>query len=219
MGVAIANIDRLRRATSATVLLVHHTVKGGGTERGSSALRGAADVMIECSCGAFDKPILLKCTKMKDAEPFRDAGLNWELVNVGPFSSLAIKDWRDAVPAPQQQDTEVLKVLEELGTIGASQSHWKKAYLEKHGASKESTFNRALRRLKESGRVRLEEGKYHVVVDIGVSVNPVSEQCHDTSHEGVTSLSSLGKDTDVVAARPDDGLQVRHRPRTSLPNL
>jgi RecA-family ATPase len=48
MGQAISGIDELRCRTSATVLVVHHTRKVGNSERGSSALRGAADVMISC---------------------------------------------------------------------------------------------------------------------------------------------------------------------------
>ena len=49
MGEIVAGIDALRREHNAAVLVIHHTRKDGNSERGSSALRGAADVMIECS--------------------------------------------------------------------------------------------------------------------------------------------------------------------------
>jgi len=48
MGQAIAGIDSLRQETSAAALVIHHTRKNAQIERGSSALRGAADVMIQC---------------------------------------------------------------------------------------------------------------------------------------------------------------------------
>jgi RecA-family ATPase len=70
MSKIIGAIDRLRRATEATVLVVHHTGKGGESERGSSALRGAADVMIKCSVDLGGESVLLKCDKMKEAEQF-----------------------------------------------------------------------------------------------------------------------------------------------------
>ena len=49
MGEIVAGIDALRREHNAAVLVIHHTRKDGNSERGSSALRGAADVMIECT--------------------------------------------------------------------------------------------------------------------------------------------------------------------------
>jgi hypothetical protein len=45
-GVAISNIDELRFALGTAVLVVHHPGKRGLDERGSGALRGAADTML-----------------------------------------------------------------------------------------------------------------------------------------------------------------------------
>jgi hypothetical protein len=39
-------LDRIRRATGAAVMVIHHTRKAGDMERGSTVLRGAADVML-----------------------------------------------------------------------------------------------------------------------------------------------------------------------------
>ncbi len=67
MGLAIAACDRIRQRAHAAVLVVHHTGKGGDY-RGSSALKGALDTMIEL------KPnkdlIEVSCAKSKDAKPF-----------------------------------------------------------------------------------------------------------------------------------------------------
>lgn len=68
VGLFIAGCDRIREATGAAVLVIHHTGKDGRMERGSSALRGAADAMIAVS--ASDEVITLTCEKQKDAAPF-----------------------------------------------------------------------------------------------------------------------------------------------------
>jgi hypothetical protein len=68
VGRAVAAIDRIRAATGATVLLIHHTGKNGDAERGSSALRGAADTMLAVSND--DGLIRVECAKQKDDLPF-----------------------------------------------------------------------------------------------------------------------------------------------------
>src|SRR5690606_40752188 len=53
--------------SEAAVVLIHHKGKGNGSrERGSSALRGAVDVMIEV--GKDKELITLKCTKSRSEE-------------------------------------------------------------------------------------------------------------------------------------------------------
>lgn len=59
------------------VILVHHTNKGGASERGSSALRGAMDFMIK-----IEKPsnvvthAVMSCEKLKDGERWIDQSFN-----------------------------------------------------------------------------------------------------------------------------------------------
>src|SRR6266853_2096427 len=64
VGLVVAAADRIRNATNAAVLFVHHTGKDGLVERGSSALRGAADAMF--SLTSADGRLTLECTKAKD---------------------------------------------------------------------------------------------------------------------------------------------------------
>lgn len=50
VSLALHHLDYLRQETGAAVLILHHTTKGNpATERGSTALRGAADVMLHLS--------------------------------------------------------------------------------------------------------------------------------------------------------------------------
>lgn len=66
VGRVIAAADRIRREADCHVLLIHHTQKTGELERGSSALRGAADAMFALK--NEDGCLTLECTKQKDAK-------------------------------------------------------------------------------------------------------------------------------------------------------
>jgi hypothetical protein len=68
MGLAIAGADSIRHRTGAAVIVVHHPIKSGRIERGSGALRGAADTV--WSLKAVRKQLTLECSKQKDALPF-----------------------------------------------------------------------------------------------------------------------------------------------------
>ena len=65
MGVAVDAADRLRRAASSGVLLVHHTGKDRDTVRGSSALESGVDTVYRTK--ADGGTISLSRTKAKDA--------------------------------------------------------------------------------------------------------------------------------------------------------
>jgi hypothetical protein len=78
MGLFIAACNAIQRSTGAAVLVVHHTGKNRSTERGSSALRGGADSMIELS--NHDGLISIACAKSKDRAPFKTRYMR--LVNV-----------------------------------------------------------------------------------------------------------------------------------------
>ena len=69
MGMFIAACNDIQRHTGAAVLVVHHTGKNRNSERGSSALRGGADSMIELSND--DGLISISCAKSKDSQPFK----------------------------------------------------------------------------------------------------------------------------------------------------
>lgn len=68
MGRIIMACRSLQREAHCAVVLVHHTNKGGTVERGSGALRGAADSMIRVT--GDDDLILIDSTKSKDTAAF-----------------------------------------------------------------------------------------------------------------------------------------------------
>ena len=64
----LRNARALGREYGAAVLIVHHTGKNGEVERGSSALRGAADLMLPVRSDGGVVTVGGKGTKCKDAE-------------------------------------------------------------------------------------------------------------------------------------------------------
>lgn len=68
MGILLRSCRALTYNLSASVLLVHHLGKTGVRERGSSALRGNADTMIQVN--PADDVISVECSKTKDEKPF-----------------------------------------------------------------------------------------------------------------------------------------------------
>ena len=107
------------------------TGKSGQTERGSSALRGAADVMIECSL--LDMGLVqLECAKTKDAQPFKSATLSLEKVSLSNGqSSPAVVGWNEVMVADAKRANadEALKVLEQFGSVGATNGEWQRRFL------------------------------------------------------------------------------------------
>jgi hypothetical protein len=189
MGRAVAGIDRLRIGRKATVVLIHHTVKTGKWEHGSGALRGAADVMIECSPGEANGQLWFKCDKMKDAEPFPTQSLILQLIALGEGrSSLVVTDSIEVKDGDPKTAWKALSLLEEeFGERGAAHKEWSERFMALTGQSL-STFNRMIKYFKDEGVVLYDRKRYFAKPKkSGVKCQEVSGQCHDTPHEGVTS--------------------------------
>lgn len=110
VGEFVAAVDDLRGDRAA--LVVHHTGKDRGAARGSSALRGAADVMVKVVRNGTT--VKLKCDKPpKDGPEFDAISLNMAPV----AGSLALR--RGDAPRVAHDDlaTEVLRVIAEHGPI------------------------------------------------------------------------------------------------------
>ena len=78
MGKAIGAVAKIQREFDCAVVLVHHSGRQGGHERGSTALRGAADTMLTVT---KDKSgIRVKCDKQKDGEEMEPLMVQLEVV-------------------------------------------------------------------------------------------------------------------------------------------
>lgn len=151
MSTLIAAADRIRHATGAAVMLVHHTKKESELERGSSALRGAVDTLILCRDGDDGREIV--CEKQKDAAPFSSlpfrlvAGHGSCIVQVSGYEGL--EGTREQAGAMTKQRHLALCALSEAFTgRGATASEWAKA-----AGIPERTFFRARTWLVREGYV------------------------------------------------------------------
>lgn len=88
VGLFIDNVEQLGDDYSAASLAVHHTGKSGEAERGSSALRGAADTMVALKPDGAG--MRLSCEKQKDAVEFKPWRLH--LVESGPSCVMEVPD-------------------------------------------------------------------------------------------------------------------------------
>lgn len=81
MGEFVTGVERLCRALGCAGILLHHTGKNTRNERGSTALRGAADTMI--SVAGQSGRLTIACEKQKDAEPFERISARLQTVDIG----------------------------------------------------------------------------------------------------------------------------------------
>lgn len=154
MGAFIAGCDRIRDALGVAMIVVHHVNKAGQDMRGSSALRGAADVVLLLRRG--DETITLSCDKSKDAEPFQD--VRARLVPVGDSCVFDHDDINQRREGLSQRQRQLLDVLgRQFPTVGATA-----AQLIDAAALPKTTGYEALTALEHHGLVVLAKGKYHL---------------------------------------------------------
>jgi len=153
VGRVIAGADQVRQHTGAAVLVVHHTQKSGELERGSSALRGAADAMF--ALANDEGTLTLTCTKQKDA-PAVDAR-RLRLVAVEPS---CVIEPVEGEPEPRMTATgwKLLRdLLETFEGGGSAMAGWVRV----SGVSERSAY-RTAKLLKKMGYVA--QNKTHYVV-------------------------------------------------------
>jgi KaiC/GvpD/RAD55 family RecA-like ATPase len=160
MGKLVAAVDRLRAETGATVLLIHHagkprSAKAKVVERGSTALGGAADVMM--SLVAQKHGLVLTCPKLKEAEEFEPIPLRLKTVTIGDGreSCVVVADAIEAEPVLDEKHESALNVLATFREASATTGEWRKAT-----DIPERTFYRIVDDLMEAGAIdRKPEGK------------------------------------------------------------
>lgn len=164
MGSAVNAADVIRRATGATVFLVHHTRLDGERERGSTALRGAMDAMLAIKREAGENRLTVQCEKMKDAPHFASFGL--ELYPVRSTDSCALVT---AMGSLQQRDGNLTasqrSALDALQRSALDDGLAATVWLKVSGAQ-ERTFYAARKALLTMGYVQTtgqgKSARYHV---------------------------------------------------------
>jgi len=185
MGQFIAACSEVKQSTRATVLAVHHTGKQRGrkpsTERGSNALRGAADVMIRVS--KKDNIITLDVDKQKDDEAVTGIRLRLKTVVVGEdpatgkgITSCVLIAAGDAAPVRPRLGVgpmKTLRTLTELPDATAHSTEWREAVPPEHGEPiKVRTFQNHREDLIEQGLVTPVDGreKWYQATEQGIAI-------------------------------------------------
>lgn len=110
MGLFVAAIDRLREATRACVLIVHHEPRAGENPRGNTALEGAAATQVRIS---KDGPhLLMENRKQKDLPEFDPIWLRL----VSHLESAVIKS-HDGVGLAEELSASEQTILDALGNV------------------------------------------------------------------------------------------------------
>jgi hypothetical protein len=105
-GIAIQNCAKIQRALGSAITLIHHTSKAGYSERGSTALRGAADLMIEIM--NEEGRIQVKCSKAKDTKQWASELFYFRELN---GSGVLIPGERPAETILSPSEIEILRIL------------------------------------------------------------------------------------------------------------
>jgi predicted ATP-dependent serine protease len=108
VNMVIHHLDWLREKTGAAVLLLHHTTKDGAQERGSSALKAAADTMAKANGPAGT--LILNCEKQRAWREFDE--MNFTMEPVG--TSLVLKTTGKREVLSEEDHTFLLCVSHEL---------------------------------------------------------------------------------------------------------
>jgi RecA-family ATPase len=114
VGLAVHAADRLKRALGCTVLLIHHTAKKMKTERGSGALRGAADTMLRVA--KSPEGLKLHCEKQKNSAAFKPIQLSITEIELGEILSSLVVAYD---PAGDLTDAQ-RRTLQAVGKAGAT---------------------------------------------------------------------------------------------------
>ncbi|GDX98696.1 hypothetical protein LBMAG48_11000 [Phycisphaerae bacterium] len=189
MGSFIAGVDKIRDALGCAVLILHHTIKDGTTERGSSALRGACDVMLFCKLR--DNALTVTFDKCRDFAPpdpmhfaLQPHKESVRLVAVDPSAAIAaISD--------KLKPGMVLRALKEDGDWMSLSKIKTKARVG------DSTARRALRDLVRAGLAERKGNKHDAawrVADSNGRGKGQTVKAVDRKIEGKRSLRSTGLD-------------------------
>ena len=146
MGEVLRQAKRISERLGCAVILVHHSNKAGTGERGSSALRGAMDFMIEVKEVGGGR--LMTCEKLKDGEAWKPQ--TFDLIAKG--DSVRV-EWGE-VGASSRTDSAPAKVLDVLRS-NPGVRFTAKSLVEASGVQSGTCFV-ALNRLTDKGEIQRE---------------------------------------------------------------
>lgn len=149
MGMVVDAADWVKNASGGCVLLIHHSGKDTAAGlRGSSALLGATDTVMEVKSGEDDDPgIELVCRKQKDDAEFTPILLSLEVVSVRvsgeEVSSCAVagRRWTGAGRIPESRADEAKEILVQvMSSTGMRTSEIREALIDRMGIGRSASY-------------------------------------------------------------------------------
>jgi archaellum biogenesis ATPase FlaH len=168
MGEAVRNCRHIQETLGTAILLVHHTGKSSTSERGSSALRGASDMMIYLEDRGGT--LALSCDKAKDTEPFPTRFLRLVTVEAreGRTSCVVMPAEKVVQTKDDKLTRQQVELLELLNEAIFIETGAKYSQIEKQ-CPKMNTY-RVLSQLKRLGYVRQgEKGDPYTITSEGIA--------------------------------------------------
>lgn len=107
MGMAVRNSAVIQRTVGCAIAWIHHTNRADRGERGSGAIRGAADAMIELTANG-DNVIRVNCSKLKDDDPWGPEELRFHPVGE---SGILVPADSEYIPKLSAQEVQILEFL------------------------------------------------------------------------------------------------------------
>lgn len=192
MGMYIKTCKRLIAELDCSVLLLHHTNKGGQAERGSSALRGACDMMIRLSL--VDDIIFKECSKSKDSKPFETQAYHLiptivEINNKPEESAILLITDKVAKSPIIELTSNQRKVLETLAMPVFAEGADMPDLVESSGLPRGSLY-RIISRLMSDNLIRqVKRSRYVLTKEGGKMIGHTVESIH-SSNESLESSAS-----------------------------
>lgn len=165
MGIAVAAAETIRTEFGCHVLIVHHKPTGAAKTRGSSALPGAADTLIDVTKDG--DLVTVACAKQKDAAAFEKVSLSLlvKALSDDPddTSCVLVSTERRGTARPLPKSAqEVLRYLTEIPAHRARFGEIKSYMEESYGMVKQSVAN-ALNTLEERQQIYNRDGFWTLV--------------------------------------------------------
>jgi hypothetical protein len=151
MGLLVAAAERIRSATGAVVLLVHHTGHNGNL-RGSTALPGALQTIV--GVRRRKRNLLeVSCHKTKDAEEFEKMYLAWEAHGEsGILVPVSAPAGRDGKLTTNQKHALSALLDGPLGYVA-----WREA-----SAVQKGSWDKSVKALQQTAFVTKKDGQYEI---------------------------------------------------------
>lgn len=190
IGLTVDAVDRLRMRFDCAADLLHHTGKNGELERGSSALRGAADTIVALRPEG-DGHLKLTCEKQKDGPEFSP----WNLRLI-PTAESVVLGLETQAASLTGVETQILRSVSEAFETQQFSATGAKDASEKPKAS----VYRALKSLVRAGlleehRVSERRSDYSVTAAGAEKVSAGLRASHETGSPESQCLSPLKGET------------------------